>query len=512
MLPVGTRVGDYEIEAELGSGGMATVYRARHALLESHCALKVLDPRYRASPEARARFLDEARIQHKHLDHPNIVKVLNVVATAEHAALVMELVDGPALEDVIGELRARPAELRRIMDGVLAGVGHARAAGIVHRDLKPANVLLQRKGDALVPKVSDFGIAKLSAALARPGKRSTQGDHRMGTLGYMSPEQLRRAKDVTARSDIFSLGVMLYELATGALPFDGDNEYEVMDRVLHGRYPPPEERAPGIDPVIARVIRRALAVEAGDRFASCEEMAAALAGAADDPDAEWDAHEQTPLPAVDALAVSAPTSVPTGAPGPSPFRGVDVRSPALRSAERALVPAGAGLVAGLAVALVAIAAGAPVVGALLGLAAGAGAAMIVDHHRQKRQFRDASTILVSVEAQAGHRARLAEAMRDLGFDASDETEDGTLHPIAARDGGAEARTFQVRVPNRAALDALYERCQRELRDPELPPVARETLDSEEGFAAQLARLLWDRRVTGVGGYSLVEVLQWHRPR
>jgi serine/threonine-protein kinase len=274
------RVGDYEIEATLGSGGMATVYRVRHVFLDTHHALKLLDPRYRVVPEMRRRFLDEAKIQAKHLDHPNIVKVTTIVATAEHAALVMELVEGSTLEAELGRLRERPDEIRRIMLAVLDAVGHAHAHGIVHRDLKPANVLLQRKGGALLPKVTDFGIAKVSAEVAGQGKKSTHGDTRMGTLGYMSPEQIRRAKDVTPRSDIFSLGAVLYELATGEPPFAGDSDYDVMDAIVNVRYEPPERRYERIDPALAAVIRRALEPDPARRFASCDEMAAALRGEA----------------------------------------------------------------------------------------------------------------------------------------------------------------------------------------------------------------------------------------
>jgi hypothetical protein len=270
------RIGDYRIEAKLGAGGMATVYRARHTVLDTLHAIKVLDPAYRVRPEARQRFLDEARIQAKHLDHPNIVKVTNIVATPEHAALVMELASAGNLEAELHALVDRPDEIRRIMLAVLDAVGHAHAAGIIHRDLKPANVLLARKDGVLIPKVTDFGIAKVAAEVAGKGKRSTHGDARMGTLGYMSPEQVRRAKDVTVRSDIFSLGAMLYELATGEQPFTGESDYDVMESVVNGRYPDPAAIHEGIDPGIAAVIRRALALDPADRYASCAEMAAAL--------------------------------------------------------------------------------------------------------------------------------------------------------------------------------------------------------------------------------------------
>jgi serine/threonine protein kinase len=278
--PAPTKIGDYEIEAQLGEGGMAKVYRAKHSFLETVHAIKVLDPSYRVNPEARKRFLDEAKIQAKHLDHDNIVKVTNIVATAEHAALVMELIEGKGLEGRIGDLKTKPAEIKDIMYGVLDAVGHAHGAGIIHRDLKPANVLLHTEDGAVVPKVTDFGIAKVMAA--DPGgkgvKKSTHGGARMGTLAYSSPEQIRRAKDVTARSDVYSLGAMLYEMATGEMAFGGDSDYDVMENIVNGRFTAPEQRYPQIDPTLAAVIKKAMARDAADRYASCDEMAAALRG------------------------------------------------------------------------------------------------------------------------------------------------------------------------------------------------------------------------------------------
>ena len=263
------QIGDYTIEAELGAGGMARVYRGRHVHLETAHAIKVLDPRYRHIPEARQRFLDEAKIQAKVLDHPNIVKVTNIVATAEHAALVMEYVDGPSLEDELPALIGRPDEIIRIMLGVLAAVEHAHRAGVIHRDLKPANVLLD--GAKRIPRVTDFGIAKVTD-VSYIRSSATGNGARMGTLAYMSPEQIRGPRFVTTRSDVFSLGIVLYEMAIGALPFDGESDYAVMDAIVRGQYVRPME----IHPVISRVIRIALQPEPADRFASCAEMADAL--------------------------------------------------------------------------------------------------------------------------------------------------------------------------------------------------------------------------------------------
>ena len=275
MLEVGSRIGEYVIEHELGLGGMARVFKARHFVLETHHAIKVLLPVYRENSEVRKRFLDEAKVQAKHLDHANIVKVTGIIATDEHAALVMELVEGKTLEEELAGLMTHPADIVRIMIDVLGAVGHAHKLGVIHRDLKPANILLANRDGKLIPKVADFGIAKIASTI-EGYKKSTHADTKMGTLQYMAPEQVLSAKDVTPRSDIFALGAILYEMATGHVAFDGDGEFQVMEAIVHGRYEKPAARNPRIEPRVARVIEKALSVEASNRFASCEEMAAAL--------------------------------------------------------------------------------------------------------------------------------------------------------------------------------------------------------------------------------------------
>ena len=275
------RIGEYEIEGELGTGGMATVYRARHPILETRHAIKVLAPSYRSDEAARKRFTAEARLQASHLDHPNIVKVTNIIATAEHAAIVMELIEGESLEQLIGTLQTEPDKIKRIMLGVLDAVGYAHERGVIHRDLKPANVLLAKHGDVLVPKVTDFGIAKVVGTTEDARGKSTHADARMGTLQYMSPEQVRGAKNVTARSDVFSLGAMLYEMATGALPFDATDDFGVMRNIVDGTHVAPAVRYPRIDPQIATTIERAMNRDPEARFASCKEMADSLRGSSE---------------------------------------------------------------------------------------------------------------------------------------------------------------------------------------------------------------------------------------
>jgi len=284
LLSPGREVGNYIIESLIGSGGMAQVYRVRHAVLGTSHALKVLDARFRGLLEVRQRFLSEGLIAAK-LAHRHVVKVTDAIATPEVAGLVMELVEGPTLERYVGE---RPAplslsEVRELFVPVLDAMAEAHRRGIIHRDIKPANILLDLSAGRPVPKVTDFGIAKVLSpersglgGLAELTARGlTRTESRMGTLAYMSPEQIRGAKEVTLQSDIFSLGATLYEACTKELAFDGDSEYEIMRNIVEGRLHRPE-RLDGLDPVIGGILQRALAPKPEARFASCEEFALAL--------------------------------------------------------------------------------------------------------------------------------------------------------------------------------------------------------------------------------------------
>jgi serine/threonine protein kinase len=307
-------MGNYIVESELGSGGMARIYRVRHAVLQTEHALKVLEPAYRERPELRARFLSEARIGAK-LQHPHIVRVTDVLSTPEVAGIVMDLVTGPNLDAYIRSLDKPPsvATIRALFVPVLEAVAEAHRQGIVHRDLKPANILLEPEGSGFHPKVTDFGIAKVTDAARElvNKKGSTHADARMGTLAYMSPEQIRHAKEVTTRSDIFSLGATLYELATLQVAFNGDSDYEVMHQIVEGRFTP-MENVRGLDPVIAAAIVKALRPDPALRFASCEEFIAALSVPASVP-----VSVPASVPAVATPSVTVPTPTPTVPPPPA---------------------------------------------------------------------------------------------------------------------------------------------------------------------------------------------------
>ncbi|MCC6995530.1 MAG: protein kinase [Deltaproteobacteria bacterium] len=278
-LDAGQRVGNYTVDSELGAGGMARVYRVHHTTLGTSHALKVLEPQYRVMPELRARFLAEARIQ-AGLLHDNVVRVTDTVSTPDIAGFVMELIDGPTLEQHLASIH-RPmtnAELRSVFLPILDALGEAHEKGIIHRDIKPANILLAQTKRGTIPKLADFGIAKIAdPTTSSARKASTHTNARMGTVGYMSPEQIQQAKSVTARSDIFSLGATLYEAATGAAAFEGHSDFEVMRNIVDGRVVAPIQRAAHLDQSIAACIERSLAPDPAARFASCSEFAMALA-------------------------------------------------------------------------------------------------------------------------------------------------------------------------------------------------------------------------------------------
>ena len=278
-MQAGDQVGSYEIVGLLGEGGFAQVYRVRHRVLGSDHALKVLRTELLDMEEVRSRFLDEARVQAQ-LKHPNIVQVTDLIAEPGVAGFVMEFIEGPSLgheieQRVAGDDRPTPAEVRAVFLPVLDAVASAHAAGVVHRDLKPENILLARSHTgALVPKVTDFGIAKVGGALK--GKRKTTlGARTLGTVGYMSPEQLVSSRDVDARADIFSLGVALLEYATLVSPFERDSEFLTMKAVHEADYTVPDWlRAQ--DAALVAAVERALRVERDERHADCAAMAAAL--------------------------------------------------------------------------------------------------------------------------------------------------------------------------------------------------------------------------------------------
>ncbi|HMV70251.1 MAG TPA: serine/threonine-protein kinase, partial [Myxococcota bacterium] len=269
MLAAGTEIDRYRLEAVLGEGGMAVVWRARHLLLGSLHAIKILRPELIHVDDVRERFLAEGRIQAQ-LRHPNVAAVSDLVSDAGVAGLVMELLDGETLEERLrrgGPLRAD--EVAAIFGPVLDALGEAHDRGVVHRDLKPSNLFLAARTRGRVrPVVLDFGIAKVrdDARLEAIRSGTTLHGARMGTPAYMSPEQVRDPRAVDARSDLFAVGAILYEAITGAPAFPGETDHAITERILAGHVEDPRRRVGAELASVADVVRRALAVDPALRF------------------------------------------------------------------------------------------------------------------------------------------------------------------------------------------------------------------------------------------------------
>ncbi|MEM6927278.1 MAG: serine/threonine-protein kinase [Myxococcota bacterium] len=263
-LEPGTVIERWVVQAHVASGGMASVYLVRHEALGSLHALKVLHPEL--APQ-EPRLLGEGRAQSSLL-HPNIVAVTDTVSVAGRLGLIMEWVSGPSLADWLAARRATEAQLDVIARDLLRGLIVAHEAGWVHRDLKPANVLLQVTGDALVPKITDFGIAK--RRLPQTGVETEPG-RMFGTPAYMAPEQMRDAATVDARADLYALGVMLYEMAAGFRPFPGHDPIVLAAAITKGA-PPLAEVAPGLPPRVYAAIDAALVVDRDERVASARDF------------------------------------------------------------------------------------------------------------------------------------------------------------------------------------------------------------------------------------------------
>jgi serine/threonine protein kinase/tetratricopeptide (TPR) repeat protein len=274
----GDQLRHYTVESLLGTGGMGAVYRATDKVLGRDVALKVLPADMAADPERIERFRQEARAVAA-LNHPNIVTIHSVECDGETHFLTMELLQGRTLEGLVAE-GPLPVELIvKIARQIAEAVASAHEKGIVHRDLKPANVIVDDSGRA---KVLDFGLAKTRPALVGADAatvRVTRLGALLGTPTYMSPEQVR-GSDVDHRTDIFSLGVVIYEMATGAPPFHGRSSAELASAILRDAPPAVSDVRPSVPSELARVITRCLEKLPSGRFGSMGEVVAALRPAA----------------------------------------------------------------------------------------------------------------------------------------------------------------------------------------------------------------------------------------
>jgi serine/threonine protein kinase/tetratricopeptide (TPR) repeat protein len=270
----GALLGPYRIEAPIGAGGMGEVFRAHDTRLHRNVAIKILPRGRMADPDRKRRFLQEARAASA-LNHPNIVVIYDISSDAGTDFLVMEYVQGQTLKDLIA---ADGLPFHRVTEygvQIASALASAHCAGIVHRDIKPANIMVTPNHQV---KVLDFGIAKLVNPLPGSQARSVDGTipgTLVGTIAYMSPEQTR-GESVDARTDIFSLGSVLYQAATGALPFNGASVLAIMHEIAVVEPPAPSHVCPNLSHAFDAVIKKCLAKNAEQRFARMEDVAFAL--------------------------------------------------------------------------------------------------------------------------------------------------------------------------------------------------------------------------------------------
>jgi len=275
-LAPGTRVGPYEVLAPLGAGGMGEVYRAHDTRLGRDVAIKVLASHLAATPEVRARFEREARTISQ-LNHPHICTLHDIGREGETDYLVMELLEGETLAHRLEKGPLPVADVLSVGAQIADALDRAHRAGVVHRDLKPGNVMLTKAG----AKLMDFGLARAASVAAAPGvltesptvsRPLTREGTILGTFQYMAPEQME-GKEADVRSDLWALGCVLYEMATGKRAFEGKSQASLISAIMKDEPPPITELQPLSPPGLDHVARRCLAKDAADRWQSARDVA-----------------------------------------------------------------------------------------------------------------------------------------------------------------------------------------------------------------------------------------------
>jgi serine/threonine protein kinase len=264
---IGEAVGPYMIEAQIGHGGMATVYKAYHPMLDRHVAIKVMDPSLVKERDFIERFKREARVIAR-LDNPHIVPVHGFDEYNGQPYLVLKCIDGQTLRDRMKEGPLSKAEILIIVSAVGDALQYAHTRGILHRDTKPSNVLLSNEGEVFL---TDFGLARFLESVS-----SLTGDMIVGTPHYISPEQAINADTLDEGTDIYSFGVMIYEMVVGCLPFDGETAFTVIEDHIYKDPPPPTSIKLDLPIELERAILKSLEKKRSDRYRTISEFVQAF--------------------------------------------------------------------------------------------------------------------------------------------------------------------------------------------------------------------------------------------
>lgn len=315
---IGENVGRYRITEQLGQGGMATVYRAYDANLDRYVAIKVLHQAFNEDPAFLTRFKREAQIVAR-LRHPHLVTIHEFAEHQNRPYLVMEFVEGETLKAHLKNAEYTLNDTLNIMRPVCAALAYAHETGILHRDIKPSNILIDTRG---TPYITDFGLARMVQA----GESTLSQDMMLGTPQYISPEQAQGIRDLGPETDIYSLGIVLYQMIVGRVPFSADTPYAIVHDHIYKPLPLPSSVNPNVPAEIERVLLKTLAKEPQDRYntatALIEDLESSIAsvGIADESLASHaaaeDAMRPTGTPAIPAVRSQntdfTPTATPTG--------------------------------------------------------------------------------------------------------------------------------------------------------------------------------------------------------
>ncbi len=271
---IGADIGAYTITDELGKGGMATVYKARHNKLERDVAIKVMHPTYSGEETFIRRFEREARVVAR-LEHPHIVPVYDYAVHEGHPYLVMRYIKGETLKDRLNEGNLSTREILRLTDAIASALDYAHSEGVLHRDIKPSNILLTA-GQGVY--ITDFGLARVMQS----GESTLSQGMIMGTPHYISPEQAKGVAELDGRADLYSFGVILYEMATGRVPFRAESDFSIIHAQIFDSPPLPSTINDSINPRLEMLLLKALEKEPDARYDTAGAMATALHKALDD--------------------------------------------------------------------------------------------------------------------------------------------------------------------------------------------------------------------------------------